>query len=369
MAVRRELLWCVLDFVGIDVAGFDQKARSKCLLYAVRAILILFSLLVGKEIANYLLIRDVVEGLAYACLFTFVILIWFSLLQRKSEISYILRELYLYEEEYLISNTLVISFANCITISVILLPIFLCILIQTSGTPEEIASYVSCFAIFGFKIDNKDFARFLSVFMNIAYYTLLNLPLLLMFALCTIICRWAAVLENYNKLMQFQVFPMRNKKSKAILTEYYSIINVLTKLKQTLSFPSFLINAFSLVSIFVSIYYINMFKESIFSRTVTSINTLYTFTNGIIILLAYTLCSSKIPENLSEVKKTAKKLIFEQGSKFPTCVDPILFSLKEIEREDILYLDVWGMFNITRGFILSAIGATLTYDLLILNFK
>lgn len=91
---------------------------------------------------------------------------------------------------------------------------------------------------------------------------------------------------------------------------------------------------------------------------------------GFFLLIVYFLSSSMIPEKLTGIRKTAKYYITECGNgNSPHIHRNVIFYQKSIEKEDIVYTAAFGMFSFTRQFILSAIGMTLTYDLLIINFK
>lgn len=86
------------------------------------------------------------------------------------------------------------------------------------------------------------------------------------------------------------------------------------------------------------------------------------------ILLSFTICASMMPENVKKIQIAARDLIVTCGNhKFPA--EQLLFNLKRIEKEDVVYISPCSLFSVNRGFILTAAGATLAYDLLIINFK
>lgn len=71
---------------------------------------------------------------------------------------------------------------------------------------------------------------------------------------------------------------------------------------------------------------------------------------------------------MSEIRETARKFMLETNSSHSNS-GLILFYLREIEKEEILYMTAGNMFSIDRGLILHTIGATLTYDLLIVKLS
>ena len=86
------------------------------------------------------------------------------------------------------------------------------------------------------------------------------------------------------------------------------------------------------------------------------------------LLVIYAVSSSMIPENLNEIKLTARKKINEHFfGVIPPIPENACFCLMRLEREQIIYIDVFGVFRLTKSFILPAIGGILTYDLLIIN--
>ena len=85
-------------------------------------------------------------------------------------------------------------------------------------------------------------------------------------------------------------------------------------------------------------------------------------------LVTYSLGSSIITIQMTEVKNTAKYYLNKYEDDF-ILPRKIKFSLKRIDKQNIVNISACGMFTVTRQFILAAIGATLTYDFLINNCR
>lgn len=95
---------------------------------------------------------------------------------------------------------------------------------------------------------------------------------------------------------------------------------------------------------------------------------IFTFISGITMLLMYSIFSSTIPEELSEIKLAAREIIDEHiFNPVPNMQQNILLYLKRIETGKVTYICVYGLFRLTKSFILSAIAMIFTYDLLIIN--
>lgn len=75
-----------------------------------------------------------------------------------------------------------------------------------------------------------------------------------------------------------------------------------------------------------------------------------------------------IPEKLLQIRETAKCCLNKRGDN-NVISGKNLFYLERVEKEDIVYISAPGMFKITGEFILSAIGVTLTYDLLLIHIR
>ena len=119
--------------------------------------------------------------------------------------------------------------------------------------------------------------------------------------------------------------------------------------------------------IFLVFWYVLVKKNEFFKVgiiTETILNGVY----GFLMIFLYSVSSSVIPEKLAEIRNTAKYFITKYGNS-PFISRNALFYLKRIEKEDAIYISACGMFKFTRKFVLSAIGITLTYNLLLINIK
>lgn len=95
---------------------------------------------------------------------------------------------------------------------------------------------------------------------------------------------------------------------------------------------------------------------------------IYNISLGIVMFVSFTISSSKIPENLQEVRATVRDIVNGYGYSH-TISQQNLFYLKRIENEDIVYISVCGIFYVTRSYNFSALGLLFTYGLLLANLN
>lgn len=75
-----------------------------------------------------------------------------------------------------------------------------------------------------------------------------------------------------------------------------------------------------------------------------------------------------IPESLNEIRLTVYEKINEHVfGLVPPISQNILICMRRIEAQKIIYITVFGMFRLTKSFILAAIGSAFTYDFLIIS--
>lgn len=75
-----------------------------------------------------------------------------------------------------------------------------------------------------------------------------------------------------------------------------------------------------------------------------------------------------IPLNVIRIKNDVREFLNKYGYdnyKNKQC----MYYLKRIENEEVVYVSVCGLFHLTRNVLLTALGAVLTYGLLITNLN
>ena len=188
------------------------------------------------------------------------------------------------------------------------------------------------------------------------------------FSLCIVFCRWGEILSSYNKFLKFYLKEKTIKKNNDIFKDFFEIIKLLHKLDKALAYPSFLIIFNALELVFMSLYAIMTHRSAMEENPANFIEFLFNNVCGFLIVLMYSFSASIIPEKITKIKKTAKEHINSYSENNPIHCQ-VIFYLRRIEAEDIVHISACGMFHLTRKFILTAMGATLTYDLLIINLN
>ncbi|GIY78314.1 uncharacterized protein CDAR_2351 [Caerostris darwini] len=88
---------------------------------------------------------------------------------------------------------------------------------------------------------------------------------------------------------------------------------------------------------------------------------------GFLILVSITVCSSKIPEQMLDIKNTVGYII-EKYQLENVRDRKVLFFLKRVEQK-VVYLTALGVVDFERSFLLSAFGVLFTYGILISNLR
>lgn len=206
-------------------------------------------------------------------------------------------------------------------------------------------------------------------FINVSQYISFTFPTLLTLILSIIFHKFVEMLKVYNRHLQYQLCEMNKQKIMVTTEDYFNIQKIILKLHQVLSYPTFFIMVYSSNFIFSSIFLGMKSSEIFFSDFSILLDVITGVAIGAFIMIPYTIFSSMMTEKLFEIKKTVQdklnELLRNEKQWIPQCV---LQSLKRIEKDEIEYMSACGLFHISRGFILTAVGATLTYDLLIINF-
>lgn len=150
------------------------------------------------------------------------------------------------------------------------------------------------------------------------------------------------------------------------LTDFFRIVKLLREMSQIMSVPLFFITFYSLNTIFTAIYILVIFRNTLDYSFAA--DTTFNLISGFVILIMNSVTSSMIPEKLSDIKITAREKLNQHAcGTTPYVRANILLCLKRIEAEELIYISVCGLFPLTKSLILSATGAILSYDLLIIN--
>ncbi|KAF8767247.1 hypothetical protein HNY73_020231 [Argiope bruennichi] len=135
-------------------------------------------------------------------------------------------------------------------------------------------------------------------------------------------------------------------------------------LKQTLSKPLFAILLTSSINLYYALDFCLKEDELVFY----SIAFLIDASVGILAILSIIIYSSKIPETIKKIKKTAGCLIERQQISVLNKGMDVSF-LYRLEKKEVIFLSAGGMVDLKMSLLLSIIGALFTYGLLLLNLE
>lgn len=151
------------------------------------------------------------------------------------------------------------------------------------------------------------------------------------------------------------------------LKDIFNIMKILQKLQKVLAYPTLILICVSLEMIF-RLFYDTLLQKELLIQARFFTRVIFNGLCGFLIMVLYCISSSMIPEQLTEIKKTATHYLNKYGDNI-SIPRSVIYCLKRIEKQDVVYISACGMFSINRQFILTAVGVTLSYDLLIINFK
>lgn len=222
------------------------------------------------------------------------------------------------------------------------------------------------FLTYGYETQNEILIRIVLFCQNFGEQMVLILSYHVTIYVCVIFYRSSEVLSKHNILLKIQL-RSNAEVNIIIFPKFFRFVKLLRKMNKTFSYLVFVINLYTLHGIFVLM--LKLSEGSISRKNITNRSFLpYYSTHCAVMFVAFTTCSSLIPEKLEEIKTTVRDFINCSGY-CRKISKQNLFFLKRIENESIVYISVCRLFHVTRSNILSALGLMLTYGLLLINSK
>lgn len=360
---KDTFLWYVLSVMGINCAGFRSRLWEKC--FSTTIVFLFIFVTLHRISASFVhMKRNTILGgfneLLSAVLSAFI---FFLMIKNKKKISKILTQIYKYRTRF--DANVGSNFIIIVTFALLLLPGIMTLLLQ------HIFDFVKEeeeFWAYGYELNNKTFQYFIILYGNMVYYSTCSVISLITFSLSLTFYRFVEILQLYGKLIQRNFKELRCRKNVKILTEFFSIMKLLCLLNQVLSCISFLIVIYALEMLFTTMHLAVSLREQLLRRIPFLVKVIFNLVTGMLMIIIYTHCASMIPERIIEIKYIARDHIHNRISN-PLITQDALFYLKRIVKANVVHISACGLFNFTRSFVLTAIGVTLTYDLLIINFN
>ncbi|GIY20885.1 uncharacterized protein CEXT_523931 [Caerostris extrusa] len=209
--------------------------------------------------------------------------------------------------------------------------------------------------------DNQRF--FFSNVGAYAYYTIfMKYPLTIVLSISALVYQYGLLLFQYNKDLRAVFNSFNSRNCNVFLNKYFKILRKIHLLKNVLSVPLFITVLNGFFTIYSAIEYgLNNNGEDLRIYYIELSSNVCT---GTLLLCSISICSSRIPEYLSEIRTTSEFLLDKlQSDNFPDRKSLIL--LKRIERKQIIFLSACGFVDLQRSFLLSAFGSLVTYGILI----
>ncbi|GFT11322.1 uncharacterized protein TNCV_1144171 [Trichonephila clavipes] len=89
---------------------------------------------------------------------------------------------------------------------------------------------------------------------------------------------------------------------------------------------------------------------------------------GIVVIVSLTICNSRIEELMLKIKTTTESIIDKH--KFDKLTGKgTIEVLERMEKKDIIFISACETVHFKKSFLLSAVGALITYGVLLVNLK
>ncbi|GFQ99631.1 uncharacterized protein TNCT_200321 [Trichonephila clavata] len=195
------------------------------------------------------------------------------------------------------------------------------------------------------------------------YYRIcIETPLLITFSICLLLHHYGLLLLQFNNTLKSVDMSRVPSRCLEISNTYNRMEEKLRVLIEILSAPLFIILLISFVNLYTAlVFYLQVDVPSFLLPEIY-----ISASAGAAIICSLTLCCSKIPKYILEIKATARVLINKSVSK-DLKSEKEIHLLRGIEKSDVLYLSACGMVEFQKSLLLSSFGTFFTYALLIEN--
>ena len=355
--------WKILSILSVRLSEYYLKPHEKCLAFFFKVLSAV--LLMHWFSANFYRIctntNFDIGMFVYFLMSVQLALIWYFLKAQIKNICTNVEHLERYRTLFNVGNKKQ-CLVKAVAIAFIVLPILISTIIATFGKRESHTHYS-----YGYKIYDQIIVRVMTFYLNFVYFYSCTTFALITLLLSILIFQWGKVLREYNALLNIFIKKRNINTGVPFLKEFFNLTKIIQDLEKALQYPSLIIILYSLEMLFLIFWYVLENKKALFQAG-NIVEVVFDGMYGFFMISVYCLNSSKIPENLIEIRRTAKYIINRYGNSSFLSRN-VIFYLKRIEKEDIIYITACGLFEFTRKYLLSAIGAALTYNLLIINLK
>ncbi|GFY40616.1 uncharacterized protein TNIN_13861 [Trichonephila inaurata madagascariensis] len=318
---------------------------------------------VSEDLKSALYSLDKKLGFAFIFINVLAIALYYTMLHQRRKLRNLIHFVRFHPNSlrsYLNKNYT--CFKTLIVVSAYVLPVFLAsVLAYLTRDAEGITDFWTL----GYYVESKSHQILINfVGSYVCYSVYVTYPCLFALSMLVLIHRCGIFLFKFNNDLKNIDFNVFSAKCSEFANDYNLIEEKTRLLRDVFSTPLFIIllssffNLYSALSISlrqeVSMYLIVDISSSVFT--------------GVFVITSLTICNSKIPEYMLEIKTTIGSLIDKH--KFDNLINrKEIDVLERMEKKDITYMSAWGMVNFRRSFLLTSFGALFTYGLLLVNLK
>ena len=361
MIISDKLFHNLLSLIGI----YGDRCKPCVKIISMFIIFLYHTSMIFYLVASckFILYKNFKIGLTFLFLGLNSTFIWSTLFMKRKKILALILKMYYFRKQCNIRSASL--FFDRLIITTMILVLFTLSEVQFLMATYD-SKNVQEFWTLQLKISEGIPLIMFNIITGLLYFVGFSFPIVMTFIFSVMLSKCTEILQFYSKSLQTQILGTSNNELTKLFTDFLQMKKVVSEMIEVTNFTLLLIVVYSLFIIFASIYNIMQFKDAVTYAVL--LDTLFSFLSGITILLMCSISSSMIPESLSEIRQIARERINEHVlSIVPSISKNALLCLRRIETEKIIYVSVYGLFRLTKSFILSATGMIFTYDLLIIN--
>ena len=359
MVISDETLKEFLVFIGVTI-GHIKPCMKIC---AVITVSFCYASLIYQIIASFKLLFSpfIKIGISQILLTLSSSLIWLTCFFRRKKFTILIQKFFSFRNRYGIEK-------NSSTFIQLFIAILILLLFMVSQVQHFVVDSQSTFAFWTLNAEIPEGASKSSIIIviNLINFATYFFPVFVTFILSIILYKFADFFHFYNTSLKSQLRVVKKCKRIEFLEDFPMMLKLQCRMNELMNYPLFFPVLYSLHEIFKVLHFLILNRGVL--RYSLIVDVILTFTCSGAMLVMYSICSSMVTENMTKVTVTAREKVnshvFGTVNSIPLNV---LLCLKRIEKEKIVYVSVCDLFHLSKSFILSAIGITLSYDLLIIT--
>ncbi|GFQ69499.1 uncharacterized protein TNCT_616441 [Trichonephila clavata] len=356
-------MWIILSLHETEYSRTFQDFFKYYSYYFVAALHLcsIYLFVTGFASASHSL--DIKLGFAFIFINVLTIALYYTMLHQRRKLKNLIHFLRFHPNlprSYFNKNYAYLK--TLIVLSTYILPVFLAAVLAYL-TRE--ADGGADFWTLGYPIKSKSHQIVINFIGGYIYYSVyVTYPCLFALSMFVLIHRCGVFLFKFNNDLKSSEFIEFSAKSSQFSNDYNAIEEKVRLLKEIFSTPLFIILLSSFFNLYSALSF-SLIEEVPLFLWVDISSSAFT---GVFVIISLTMCNSKIPEYMLEIKATVGSLINKH--KFGNLMDRKEIEVFErMEKKDIIYMSACGMVHFRRSFLLTSFGTLFTYGFLIVNLK